>query len=172
MKSMQASVGTARRRLVAASACALALSCAPAVSASAATAVKPPASATVEQCVTSVGQLERSATFVGEMSAVPGTARMAMRIELVEHAAPEVGFHPVLSPGLGAWQRSSPGTKTFKSLDKVTDLAAPATYRADIHFRWYGAHNRLIKTLELKSPRCQQPLVPSPASEGTGGASH
>ncbi len=169
MQIMQASVGTARRRLVAAPACALALSCVPVGLASAATpgSAKVPASATVEQCVTSVGQLERAVTFVGEMSAVPGTARMAMRIEVVEHAAGQLGFHPVLSPGLGAWQRSSPGIKTFKSLDRVTDLAAPASYRADVHFRWFGAHNRLIKTLELRTPRCQQPLVPSPASEGT-----
>ena len=44
-------------------------------------------SATLEQCVTSGVQAERSATFLGEMTATPGTGRMSMRIELQERPA-------------------------------------------------------------------------------------
>jgi hypothetical protein len=175
MKFMQASVGAAPRRLVAASVCALALSCAvagagtaTAATQSAAGTPRQPASASLEQCITSVAQQERSATFIGEMTAVPGTVRMSMRIELLERAGHEANYHSVVSPGLGAWQRSSPGIKTLKSVDKVTDLAA-ASYRAAIHFRWLNARGHAIKTLELRSPRCYEPEVPPPASEGTPG---
>jgi hypothetical protein len=172
MKFMKASVG-ARRRLVAASACALAVSCAGAGIAAAATPApggspRQPASASLEACVTSVAQQERSATFIGEMSAIPGTVRMSMRIELLERGAHEAVFHSVVSPGLGAWQRSSPGIKTLKNVDKVTDLAA-ASYRAAIHYRWLNARGHAIKTLELRTPRCYEPEVPPPASEGTPG---
>src|SRR6202035_6075504 len=39
-------------------------------------------SAKLEQCVTSVVQAERSTTFAGEMTAIAGTAHMAMRVEI------------------------------------------------------------------------------------------
>ncbi len=57
--------------------------------------------------------------------------------------------------------------KTYKNLNKVTDLAAPAAYRAAIHFRWVGAKGRTIKTLELRTPRCEQPLTPRMPASGS-----
>ena len=119
------------------------------------------ASATLEQCVTSVEQSERAATFVGEMTAVPGTAHMLMRIEVLERASREAAFHAVSYPGLGIWLRAAPGVKTYKNIDNVTDLSAPAVYRAAVHFRWLGAKGRLIKALELRTPRCEQPAAPA-----------
>jgi hypothetical protein len=153
------------RRALAPLACALALGAA----AQAAPAAQPggvskaSASATLEQCVTAVAQSERSATFVGEMTAVPGTARMQMRIEVLEKMPREAAFHAIAYPGLGAWLRASAGVKTYKNFDKVTDLAAPAVYRASMHFRWLNARGRQIKSLELRTPRCQQPAAPASA---------
>jgi hypothetical protein len=120
---------------------------------------KPPAAALLEQCVTAVSQTERSATFTGEMTAVPGTARMQMRIEVLERPEHETVFHAVSYPGLGSWLRASPGVKTYRNLDRVTDLSAPAAYRAAIHFRWLNARGRVIKALELRTPRCEQPAA-------------
>src|SRR5689334_16433915 len=82
----------------------------------------PTVSATLTQCVTSVLQPERSATFSGEMSAVPGTARMAMRIEIEERLPHEALFHVVAAPGASAWRTSEPHVKIFKYLKQVTDL--------------------------------------------------
>jgi hypothetical protein len=178
---LNASASTVRRRLVAALACGLALLACGASAAVAATsapvtgvktpagALKLPATATLESCLTTGAQAERSATFVGEMTAVPGTARMGMRFELLEKAEGEPTPHAVASPGLGTWLRSSPGIKTYKNLDKVVDLSAPATYRAVIRFRWMNARNRPIKTLELRTPRCTQPALSgaAPAAEGS-----
>jgi hypothetical protein len=122
---------------------------------------RPGASATLEQCVTSVEQSERSATFVGEMTAVPGSAHMLMRIEVLERAPREAAFHAVSYPGLGIWLRAASGVKTYKNLDRVTDLSAPAVYRAAVHFRWLNAKGHLIKALELRTPRCEQPAAPA-----------
>lgn len=117
---------------------------------------KPPATAALEQCLTTTAQAERSATFVGEMTAVAGAKVMEMQIGLLERLPGELDYHAVDAPGLGAWQRSAPGVKVYKSLDQVTNLTAPADYRGLIRFRWLSAHGRTIKTLELRTPRCSQ----------------
>jgi hypothetical protein len=170
MKTKRSSVSPLRRRLVAASACVLAPALAAvgdSVAAQAAAAPRvPAATATVEQCVTSGSQPERSATFVGEMNAVPGTARMLMRIEVLERLPSEGSFRTVSFPGLGLWLRSSVGVKTYKDLDKVTDLSAPALYRAAIHYRWLNARGHTIRSLDLRTPQCVQPAAATAPGAG------
>ncbi len=126
----------------------------------------PADSASLVQCLTSGEPAERSATFSGEMTTIPGTTRMSMRIELLERAPGETGYRPVLAPGVGVWRTAAPGVKTYKHLEQVTDLAAPAYYRALISFRWQGSHGRIVKRDELRTPRCIQPAPapPAPAS--------
>lgn len=131
--------------------------------------VKPLAAATLEGCQTAAVQAERSATFVGEMTAVPGTSRMLMRIDILERSGAETSFRTVAYPGLNDWLRAAPGVKTYKNLDRVTDLAAPAEYRASIRFRWLGAHGRLLKSSEERTPVCAQSLVVA-SEEGSSSA--
>jgi hypothetical protein len=136
-----------------------------------ATSARPSASATLEQCVTAVNQTERSATFAGEMTAIGGTARMEMRIDVLERMPEELHFHTVSAPGLGVWRSSSQGVKIYKYLKQVTNLSAPAFYRAAVRFRWLNARGRLMKAVELRTARCQQPAAPAaltpPASPAT-----
>jgi|HubBroStandDraft_4_1064222.scaffolds.fasta_scaffold02115_1 hypothetical protein len=125
-----------------------------------------PDSASLLQCV-SVGEpAERSATFAGEMALIPGATRMSMRIELLERAPGETGYRPVLAPGVGVWRTADPGVKSYRHLEQVTNLSAPAFYRALITFRWQGPHGRLLRRDERRTPRCVQPAPapPSPAS--------
>jgi hypothetical protein len=129
---------------------------------------RPIASASTEQCVTSVVAKERSATFVGEMTAVPGTVRMQMRVDVLERGTGEEGFRAISYPGLGQWLRSSPGVKTYRNFNKVSDLFAPATYRAAVHYRWLGSHGRVIRTLYLRTPRCEQPAAPAVGAAARG----
>jgi hypothetical protein len=135
---------------------------------------KPAVSATVEQCATALAQSERSATFAGEMTTIVGTARMEMRIDLLERAPEEMQYRTVSAPGLGVWRVSADGVKAFKSIQQVTNLSAPAFYRGAVRFRWLSAKGRVIKQEELHTPRCEQPLVPStgtpPASSGSSSA--
>jgi hypothetical protein len=120
----------------------------------------PTISATLAQCVTSVTQAERSATFAGEMSAVPGTAKMAMRIDVEQRLPHEPQFRAVVAPGVGAWRSSEPKVKVFKYLKQVTDLAAPARYRASIRFRWLNGHGVTIRRAVRVTRACVQPATP------------
>ena len=67
----------------------------------------PLASAVLEECLTSPVQAERSATFAGEMTAVAGTVRMAMRIDVDERMPEETTYHTVTAPGRCAGQFAS-----------------------------------------------------------------
>jgi hypothetical protein len=117
------------------------------------------ASATLEQCLTSVVQGERSATFMGEMTAVSGTVRMAMRIDLQERL-PDASEYQALGAGQGAWRWSSPRVKVYKYLRQVINLSAPDDYRALVRYRWIGANGRVIRRAERVTPTCSQPSLP------------
>lgn len=139
----------------------VALACAPSAIGDTATPPALPrgtAVATLEQCATAAApQTERSATFTGEMAATAGTLRMEMRIELEELPDGEQRYHTVIAPGLGVWQRSNVGVKSFTHIQQFTNLSAPALYRGAIHFRWLNAKGRMIKSEELHTAGCEQP---------------
>ncbi len=128
-----------------------------------------PQSANLEQCVTSPEQEERAATFSGEMSAVPGSVRMEMRIDVLEKAPEEESYRRVSAPGLGVWRTSAAGVKSFRYLKQVTNLAAPAFYRGLVRFRWFNAKGRQISFAELRTRPCEQTVAspPSPPSGAT-----
>ena len=127
--------------------------------------VEPTVSATLEQCVAGAAQSERSAMFAGEMTAMPGSVRMAIRIEIQELMSGEALFHTVTASGLGAWRVSDPGVKAFRYNKQVTNLFAPASYRATIHFRWLNAKGRLMRSSVRHTLRCRQPAA-TPYSPG------
>ncbi len=116
-------------------------------------------SVTLEQCATSTAQVERSATFTAQMVATPATQKMALRFELQERMRGEADFHTVIAPGLGVWQRSDAGVKIYKYVKQVTNLAAPAAYRAVVRFRWLGEKGRVLKRTELHTQKCVQPTL-------------
>ena len=130
--------------------------------------VVPLQSATLAQCVTSLVQAERSATFAGEMIAIAGTTRMAMRIELQELMPGEARYHRIVAPGIGVWRPSDAKVKIYKYLKQVTNLSSPALYRARVRFRWLGANGRVIRRAERTTPRCMQPASPPPAMDAPG----
>ncbi len=138
---------------------------------SGASSAKPIASATLTQCATAtIPQTERSATFAGEMTAIAGTARMQMRVELQERISGEPQYRTVADPALGVWRGSAPGVKLFTHIQQVSNLSAPAVYRGVLHFRWVNAKGRTIKAEELATAVCEQPAPPSSTSSGASTA--
>ncbi|HEV3048519.1 MAG TPA: hypothetical protein VGY13_14290 [Solirubrobacteraceae bacterium] len=136
-----------------------------------ATSPKTPALATLEQCATATApQTERSATISGEMTAVPGTARMQLRIQLEERAGSALRYRAVTAPGLGAWRSSAPGVKVFAHIQQFTNLSAPAFYRGLVSFRWVDAAGHTIKVAQLHSASCEQPAASTPAGSTPGSA--
>jgi hypothetical protein len=116
-------------------------------------------SATLEQCVTSTVQSERSATFTAHMVATDATQRMEVKIELQQRLRGETEYHTVAAPDLGIWRGSEPGVKIDNYVQQVTDLAAPASYRALVQFRWLSDKGRLLKRAELHTTHCLQPTL-------------
>jgi hypothetical protein len=121
-------------------------------------------SATVEQCVSSTVQAERSATFVVQMVATAATQKMAMKINLEERLRSEPEYHVVPAPGFGVWRPSEPGVKIYKYVKQVTNLTAPVVYRVAVKFRWVGDKGKVIKRADLRSSRCFQPALAAPVS--------
>ncbi len=119
------------------------------------------ATATVEQCIATGEQTARSATFSGEMTALTGTARMAMRIEVQERPPGEELFHTVSAPGLGVWRGSAPGVKIYQYVKQVTNLSSPADYRALVRFHWLNDKGYVIKRAERFTATCAQPAAES-----------
>ena len=175
MRAMRVMSLTARARRLAAPGPIAALTCAVAVpwlALSPAAMGNTIASATLQQCATAtVPQTERSATFAGEMTAIPGTVRMEMRINLEEQAPGETLFRTITDPSLGVWHLSAAGVKVFAHIQQVTDLSAPALYRGALRFRWLNARNRPIKSEELRTARCEQPAPSAPAPTSTSPSS-
>ena len=126
-------------------------------------------SATLEQCVNSADQEERAATFSGEMTLLAGAARMEMRIDLLERGSGEEAWRRVTAPGLGVWRISAPGVKSFHYLKQVTNLAAPASYRGAVRFRWLNPAGHQIGYAEQRTRPCEETVVaaPSPAPGAT-----
>lgn len=120
-------------------------------------------SVTLEQCLSASAQGERSATFVAQMVGTAATQKMAMKIQLEERARGEAEYHPVAP--IGPWKASEPGVKIYKYVKQVTNLAAPASYRLDVKFRWIGDKGKVIKRAELRSARCFQPTLMAPAQQ-------
>lgn len=116
-------------------------------------------SATLEQCLTSATGADRSATFVGEMTAMPGTVRMSIRVELQQRLEGDPAFHTLVAPGLGMWRGSESGVKIYKYVKQITNLAAPASYRAIVRFKWIGDGGRLLRRAVLHTSICEQPLL-------------
>ena len=127
-------------------------------------------SATLEECVTAVAQGERAATFSGEMTAIPGTVRMSMRIDVEERVPGEAAFHAVTASGLGVWRSADPKVKVYKYLKQVTNLSSPASYRGFVQFRWVGEKGRTIKRAERMTTRCLQPASPAEPAGPEGGS--
>jgi hypothetical protein len=127
------------------------------------------ATATLQQCLTAGPEGERSVTFAAQMTMIPGSTRMQMRADLLERRPGETNFRLISTPGWGSWLEADPGVRTYRNLRQVTSLIAPATYRAEVDFRWLNAKGRIIRRMRLSTPRCAQTSVPSGAT-GPAGA--
>ena len=59
------------------------------------------------------------------MTAISGSTRMMMRIDVQEQLAGETLFHSIAAPGLGVWRSSDPDVKSYRFIRQVTNLSAP-----------------------------------------------
>jgi hypothetical protein len=119
--------------------------------ASAAGAGGPPASVRLVSCSVE----EHSAAFSARMKLVDGADRMALRFTLLERTGVE-GDRAVKAPALRRWHRSKPGVVSMRYRQGVRNLAANATYRAKVDYRWYSSSGAEVLRAQRRSARCRQ----------------
>jgi hypothetical protein len=130
----------------------------PFVVTAAAPASKLPAMVKVVECViVDDGESGRSATFRGEMTALPKTARMQMRFTLLQKPDKGGTIAPLSTPALSGWRKSKPGVKYFSYDQRVVGLQSGSTYRAAVTFKWMRANGKTIARVTKRSGGCHQP---------------
>jgi CARDB len=114
------------------------------------------ASVGVADCHPSDLTADRYAAFNGQMRAIPGTKRMAMRFRLLERLG-RTRYKAVRLADLKPWRYSKAGARTFIYAQRVTALHDNGAYRMRVQFRWYAAHHRLLRSTSARSRTCRQP---------------
>ena len=66
-------------------------------------------------------------------------------------------WKPVVSPSFGRYERSAPGAAGFVYSKRVERLAAGASYRVTVRFRWLDADGETVKRAVRQSGACRQP---------------
>jgi hypothetical protein len=114
-------------------------------------------SARTTACTTGEEAVSRAAAFTGTMPPLAGTRRMQMRFVLVQRLGAKRPFQRVEVPGWGGWEKSDPGRPGFVFTKRVESLVAPASYRAEITFRWVGKKGHSLRTTTRATGTCVQP---------------
>ena len=122
-----------------------------------ATAAAAPASVRVVECTPSLDAEARSATFEARIRASDGTDRLQVRFTLQTRTQGELGYRRVLAPGFGVWLTSDRGVARYSYAKTIANLAAPASYRMIVRFRWLDADGESLRTAKRTSAPCRQP---------------
>jgi hypothetical protein len=121
----------------------------------AAHAADPPAGVRVLTCEASQEEETGFVLYSAHMRAVPGTARMSLRIRLLEKYGDDQ-FERVSAEGLGVWRKSGTGAAAFRYKQRVRGLHQGAAYRAVVQYRWLGADGEPFLKARRRSRVCSQ----------------
>lgn len=134
---------------------AILLAAAIAASAAPANAAEAPAGVRILTCEAGKDGAAGQVLYSAHMHAVPGTARMALRIRLLEKYG-DGDFERVSAPGLGVWRKSRAGATAFRYKQRVRGLHQGAVYRAVIRYRWLGSDGTAFLKARRRSQVCDQ----------------
>jgi hypothetical protein len=115
----------------------------------------PRATVTMPVCHSAVAPLDRGITWVGDMFSLRAGNRMEMRFDVYTRTPGDPVWRLVKAPDLGIWNRAKADRSEYKFLQKAVNLAAPASYKARVTFRWLGPNGqKTVKRLDSKV--CEQ----------------
>ena len=118
---------------------------------------RPSAQARITACATAVAQASRHLVAQGSMRAYRDAARMQMRFDLQVRVPDRPRWTTLPAPGFGTWNTADPASRRYVYSKRVENLAAPASYRMVIRFRWLDADGRRVAALRRVSKPCEQP---------------
>jgi CARDB len=113
------------------------------------------ASVRLVECAPALAPAERSATFEARVHPVHGSERMQVRFTLQVRRPGLPGWRRV--PAAEEWHTSFPGVRRYSYSRTVRNLAAPASYRTVVRFRWLDEHGDVIRRSRAVSRVCRQP---------------
>jgi hypothetical protein len=116
-----------------------------------------PAHARLMSCVKSTDPTARVAVFEGSMRAWRHSRRLQLRFRLQSRTPEDPVWRTVHADGFGRWQSSEAGVRRFVYDKRVEGLAAPASYRVVVRFRWRNAHGRIVGRAQRISRTCHEP---------------
>jgi len=125
--------------------------------ASPAAAAKLGATAKLTACATSLEQSGRFLVAEGRMRRVAGAARLQMRFDLQIRTPERSRWTVVDAPQFGKWTTADPAPRRYVYSKRVENLAAPATYRMIVRYRWVSESGRVIARERRRTRPCRQP---------------
>src|SRR5579864_5799486 len=113
-------------------------------------------------CHRALRPADRSVSITSVMRPLAGTRRMSVKFDLLMAGAGATAPVEVHAGDLGSWKQ--PAAPTLGQLPgdvwnlqkSVVALAAPASYRFRVRFRWIGDGGKLLGSAVRYSPRCRQ----------------
>jgi CARDB len=111
----------------------------------------------VVDCIPSLDPAARSTTFEARMRAARGSERMQLRFTLQVREDALRGWRRVSATGFDTWLTSMPGVRRYSYAKTVTNLSAPAAYRAIVRFRWLDEDGEAVRSARETSASCRQP---------------
>ena len=114
-------------------------------------------------CQTALDPPARAVSVQAVMRPLAGTSKLQMKFELMRQMKPHTRFTAVRGRGLGSWISPTDPTLGQQAGDvwilnhPVVNLAAPATYKYRVTFRWIGPQGQTLGTATQTSPTCYQP---------------
>jgi hypothetical protein len=121
------------------------------------TAHHAPAHARLMSCVKSTDPGARVAVFEGNMRAWRHSRRLQLRFRLQSRTPQDPVWRTVRAPGFDRWLSSERGVRRFVYDKRVERLAAPASYRVVVRFRWRNARGRVVGHAQHTSRTCREP---------------
>jgi hypothetical protein len=120
----------------------------------------------LDECRQGLAAGDRAAAWEGRMTRVKATQRMQMRFVLQWRQSGAKRWSAIKAAGLGTWVSSDTGVKTYTFTKRIENLAAPASYRVVVRFRWLDSSGRSIDSDKVVAKPCRQPdlrpnLVPT-----------
>jgi CARDB len=107
-------------------------------------------------CESALDPAARSATFEGRMRVRKGARKMQMRFTLQTRTAEDPTWRKLPASGFGKWLTSDPGVGRYVYTKHIVALEAPASYRAQVRFRWLDADGDRVASARSTSAVCRQ----------------